>query len=91
VTTSGTPLANKIMIRRGRGVIVEAMASATATTGALSLVTDSGTRYAIADREVLGRLGYGGVKPVRLPSELVAMLPAGPALDPAAARRPAAS
>jgi type VII secretion protein EccB len=91
VTTSGTPLANKIMIRRGRGVIVEALASATATTGALSLVTDSGTRYAIADREVLGRLGYGGVKPVRLPSELVAMLPAGPALDPAAARRPAAS
>jgi type VII secretion protein EccB len=89
VTTTGNPLANKIAIRRGRCVIVEAMSSATATNGTLSLVTDSGTRYAIANREVLGRLGYAGVTPVRLPAQLVTMLPAGPALDPAVARRPA--
>jgi type VII secretion protein EccB len=88
VTATGAVLANKIAIRHGRGVIVEAMSSATSTNGTLSLVTDSGTRYAIANREVLGRLGYAGVTPVRLPAELVTTLPAGPALDPAAARRP---
>jgi type VII secretion protein EccB len=87
VTTSGTPLADKIAIRRGHGVLVESMSSSTATGGTLSLVTDSGTRCAIANRDVLGRLGYGDVTPVRLPAELVTMLPAGPALDPAAARR----
>jgi hypothetical protein len=32
-------------------------------------------------------LGYSGVQPVRLPASLVVRLPAGPALDPAIAKR----
>jgi hypothetical protein len=34
-------------------------------------------------------LGYGSVQPVRVPASLVALLPAGRALDPDAARAPA--
>ena len=34
-------------------------------------------------------LGYGQVTPVALPPALVALLPVGPALDPATARTPA--
>jgi hypothetical protein len=34
-------------------------------------------------------LGFGNTKPLRLPAGLVALVPAGEALDPAAARSPA--
>jgi hypothetical protein len=33
------------------------------------------------------KLGYAGVKPLQYPAELVALLPVGPALDPAEARK----
>jgi type VII secretion protein EccB len=88
-TRAGALLADRVAVRRGHGVVVEAAASATATGGALSLVTDNGLRYPIADRDVLGKLGYAGIKPVRMPARLVALLPSGPSLDPVAARRPA--
>src|SRR4051794_785360 len=85
-TDAGAILADRVAVRRGHGVIVEVAASATATGGALSLVTDNGLRYPIADRDVLGKLGYGGARPVRIPARVVAMVPSGPALDPVAAR-----
>jgi hypothetical protein len=43
----------------------------------------------VAADGVLPMLGYGKVKPVRLPAGLVALVPAGAALDPEAARTPA--
>ncbi|MEV1160060.1 type VII secretion protein EccB, partial [Micromonospora chokoriensis] len=61
-----------------------------ATGGAVSVVTDLGRRYVLADREVLPMLGYGGVRPLRLPAGLVSLVPAGATLDPAAARAVAA-
>lgn len=87
-TATGTVLADRVAVPRGSGVLVEAASSPNAPrdSGALSVVTDAGTRYPIADRGLLPKLGYGGVTPVRMPAELVAMLPAGPALDPQAAR-----
>jgi type VII secretion protein EccB len=77
-----------VLVPPGRGAIVEALASAQAPSGALSLVTDLGVRYPVPRPEVLGLLGYPGVAPVRLPAGLVALLPAGRALDPEAARVP---
>jgi len=43
----------------------------------------------VPNRDVLATLGYGGVRPVRMPASLVALLPSGRALDPDAARAPA--
>ena len=83
----GTPLADRVHIRPGWAAVVEAMPSARAQVGTLVVVTDTGRRYTVVSQEVLGTLGYGGVRPVRLPGGLVARLPAGPALDPAAAAR----
>jgi len=40
----------------------------------------------VPSADALGILGYAGVRPVRMPSNLVALLPAGPALDPQRAR-----
>lgn len=87
----GTPLADRVYVRPGWAAVVEAMPSATAQVGTLTVVTDTGRRYSVPAPDVLGSLGYGGATPIRLPGGLVARLPAGPALDPvAAARQPMA-
>jgi ESX secretion system ATPase EccB len=85
----GDILADFVHVARGKGVVVAAAASPTApdSTGTVSIVTDTGVSYPLAGREVLAKLGYAGTKPVPIPSELVRLLPAGPSLDPAAARR----
>ncbi len=74
---------DSVRVKSGTGVLVEAQASPTAPagTGTVSVVTDAGRRFAVADADALGHLGYGGVTPQRLPAELVALLPEGPALD----------
>jgi type VII secretion protein EccB len=88
-TGSGNSLANFVHIARGKGVLVSAAASPTAPagTGTVSIVTDVGRSYPLANRGLVTKLGYGGVKPVQVPSELVAMLSTGPSLDPAQAGR----
>jgi type VII secretion protein EccB len=77
---------DRILVPRGRGAIVEAAAAPGAPpgTGTLSIVTDAGVRYPLASAQLLGILGYGGIAPQRVPAGLVALLPSGPALDPAA-------
>jgi hypothetical protein len=77
-----------IAVPPGRGVVVQSVASPTAAGGALAVVSDLGQRFAVPDAEVLGSLGYAGVTPLRLPAAVVALVPAGRALDPAAAGLP---
>ena len=86
VGPDGTALADRVMVAPGRGTVVESMTSPSATSGTLSLVTDSGRRYALPSREVVAQLGYGGLAPVPMPASLVARIPAGDALDREAAR-----
>ncbi|GAB3155923.1 type VII secretion protein EccB [Micromonospora sonneratiae] len=85
----GAALADHVVVQPGRGVLVEAAAAPGATGGAISVVTDLGRRHPVSSPEVLTMLGYGKAKPVRLPANLVALVPAGRALDPEAARAPA--
>jgi type VII secretion protein EccB len=87
-TAAGLPLADRIHVPPGRAALVEAMPSTQAAAGTLVLVTDQGRGHALAGREVLDVLGYGRARPVRLPAGLVARLPLGAGLDPAAARNP---
>jgi type VII secretion protein EccB len=86
---AGGVLADHVFVEPGAGAVVEAAAAPGATGGAVSVVTDLGRRYAVVDADVLAALGYGGVQPLRLPAGVVALVPAGDALDPAAARAPA--
>ncbi|MFG1897939.1 type VII secretion protein EccB [Micromonospora zamorensis] len=88
--TGGAVLADHVLVEPGRGAVVEAAAAPGATGGAVSVVTDLGRRYVLADREVLPMLGYRSVRPLRLPAGLVSLVPAGATLDPAAARAVAA-
>ncbi|MFD2767049.1 type VII secretion protein EccB [Micromonospora eburnea] len=79
-------LADQVVVEPGRGAVVEAAAAPGATGGALCVITDLGRRYVLAGGDVLGMLGYAGVRPVRLPASLVSLVPAGSPLDPTAAR-----
>ncbi|MGR6319127.1 type VII secretion protein EccB [Micromonospora soli] len=89
-SAGGGGLADRVVVEPGRGAVVESAAAPGAAGGAISVVTDLGRRYVLAGADVLGMLGYAGVRPVRLPAGLVSLVPAGSPLDPAAARAVAA-
>ena len=82
---TGTALADRIVVPPGRAAVVETMPTGTAPRGTVSIVTDAGRSYPLADPGLLDVLGYGGVTPVKLPAWLVARLPQGSGLDPLAA------
>ncbi|HWS38200.1 MAG TPA: type VII secretion protein EccB [Actinoplanes sp.] len=89
VAPAGESRVDLVTVARGAGALVEAAASAdtAAGTGTVSVITDTGVQYPLATRDLLGRLGYGNVTPTRIPAQLIAYLPAGPALDPVQAAR----
>ena len=87
-TAAGTVLADRVVVPPGHVAIVEAVPGPRAHDGGLNLVTDLGYRYPVPSRDVLSALGYPKAKVVTLPGSLVARIPAGPALDPVAARKP---
>ncbi len=82
-----------VVVPPGHGMVVDTGGAEedAATDGA---VEDSGTalladgRWHPATPEVLRMLGYADVTPVRLPAELLVLVPRGPALDPAEAAVP---
>ncbi|MFI5839613.1 type VII secretion protein EccB [Catenuloplanes sp. NPDC051500] len=76
-----------VRMEPGRAALVESVSAPGATGGTVSLVTDVGRRHALATPEVKTMLGYGEAVPIRLPAALVALIPEGAALDPAAAAR----
>ncbi|MEU4681003.1 type VII secretion protein EccB [Micromonospora sp. NPDC023737] len=90
VATGGAVRADQVVVRPGRGAVVEAVAAPGATGGAVSIVTDLGRRHVVADREALAMLGYRDVRPTRLPAGVVSLVTAGATLDPTAARAVAA-
>ncbi|MEU4419135.1 type VII secretion protein EccB [Actinoplanes sp. NPDC024001] len=87
---TGPTRVDRVHVARGRGALVVAAASpgAPASTGAVHLVTDSGRRYPLVGRDLAARLGYPDVSPRPVPAQLVAYVPAGPALDRGRAGRP---
>ncbi|GAB2565933.1 type VII secretion protein EccB [Kribbella endophytica] len=84
----GTALADRVLVEPGAAAVVEAMPSDQAKAGTVSVITDLGRTYPLADPTLLEALGYKGVVPVRIPAQLVARIPQGSGLDPAAAVRP---
>jgi hypothetical protein len=80
-----------VVVPAGRGALVEVMAAPDQPSGqgTVALVTDQGRLFPLADPEHVRQvLGYDGVAPVRVAAPLADRVPRGPALDPAAARRP---
>jgi len=90
-TASGAIQADFVHVPRGKGAVVVAAASPTApaSSGTVSIITDTGRRYPVATRDVLPKLGFGGVTPQQVPAQLIALLPQGPSLDANRARQEA--
>ncbi|GAA4255275.1 type VII secretion protein EccB [Dactylosporangium darangshiense] len=91
IATNGSAtdlVADRVLVPPASGVLVRSAQSSEADSGTLFLVTDQGRRFAVPGTEPLAWFGYGGAKPIELPANVVARIPAGPALDPRAARRP---
>ncbi len=82
---TGTPLADRVYVPPGTAVLVDAMPTPDAPSGTLAVVTDEGRCYTLASPNVLKTLGYDSAQPVKMPAGLVARLPQGPSLNPAAA------
>ncbi|MEN3309479.1 MAG: hypothetical protein V7603_5681 [Micromonosporaceae bacterium] len=88
VPTAGGGAADRILVPPGQGAVVEAVAAPDAPGGSVNVLTDLGLRYPVPTVDILAILGYATVQPVRVPAGLVALVPAGRVLDPAAARAP---
>ncbi|QUQ67159.1 type VII secretion protein EccB [Kutzneria sp. CA-103260] len=84
---TGTPLADRVYVPPGAAVLVDAMPAPNAPSGTVEVVTDEGRCYPLASPDALKTLGYDAAQPVKLPAGLVARLPQGPGLNPAAAAR----
>lgn len=76
--------ADEVDITAGQGALVKAAGEAPT----LFLVDDTQQRFAAKNADVLKALGYEGVTPLQLTPQILAMIKLGPALDPAAIRKP---
>lgn len=88
---AGTALADRVLVPPGSAAVVEVMPTEQAPAGTVSIVTDLGRSYPLADPGLLDIFGYGGVRPVRLPAGLVARIPQGSGLSQQAASQPSTS
>lgn len=84
-TDRGAPLADYVAVQPGLGVLVEGYTVAKTSSGVVSLVTDIGQQFPIADKPSRDALGLGGVDPAPMPVKLVALLPQGSELSQKAA------
>jgi ESX secretion system ATPase EccB len=80
---NGASAVGAVYVPPGRGAVA-ATVSGTRSTATRYLITDQGIRFPVPDESVLRTLGLGGTAHA-VPSALLALLPLGPALDPAKA------
>ncbi|MEU0137665.1 type VII secretion protein EccB [Streptomyces sp. NPDC006296] len=74
------------VVRPGRGALVRALnASGAAHAGTTYLVAENGVKYRVPGKEALAALGYAAGDIGSVPAPLLAALPTGADLDPAAA------
>ncbi|WP_035841692.1 type VII secretion protein EccB [Kitasatospora azatica] len=83
VAPSCTP-ADRIAVRPGGGALVRATLAGGSPGAAEYLVTDGGVKYPVPSAAAAKQLGYASVPPAAVPDTLLALLPTGPSLDPAA-------
>jgi type VII secretion protein EccB len=76
---------DEIVAPTGSGMLVQDRAAPGAVAGARYFVSEYGVKFPLPDDETVGALGFGGVKPVDMPSEMLALLPTGPVLSREAA------
>ena len=76
---------DQVVVPRGAGALVRAT-TASGGDGALTLVTDSGLRFAIPTPDAAVRLRYDPAAAPAVPAPFVALLPGRPGAGPGAGR-----
>ncbi len=77
-----------IIVPPGAGMIAQAPSAAPGPAPPQSyLITDTGVKYPLADGSAVAALGYGGVTARLMPAAILDLIPTGPALSAAAARK----
>jgi type VII secretion protein EccB len=88
-SADGAALADRILVPAGRVAVVRVLGGPDAQSGPYFIVTDLGIKYPVSAEPVLAMLGYAPAQAIDVPSSLMARIPTGPTLDPAAAVVPA--
>jgi type VII secretion protein EccB len=100
-TVSGKTIASELVSEKTAVVAADPPVALPANTGMLVqqpganpdaqpllwLIADDGRRYRIGEQGTLATLGYSSAASIALPPSVLALVPAGPALDSAAATR----
>ncbi|WP_426565438.1 type VII secretion protein EccB [Angustibacter sp. McL0619] len=72
-----------VSVRPGGGALLAAIQPTTETAGDVSLVTDSGEVFEVADQQALTSLGYQLANVAVMPTDFLSLLPHGPTLGSA--------
>jgi type VII secretion protein EccB len=90
VVQDGQRTADLVVVPQGRGALVRSIPAPGVQVGTtVHLVTDQGLKFPLRDADdvkSMDALGYSGVRPLGVPAAMLALIPTGPTLDPAAAR-----
>lgn len=78
--------ADQVTITPGSGLLLRDLPAPGVAGGTLYLLVDNGMRYPVPTPDVVASLGYGVGAARPVPALILALLPVGPPLDPAAAR-----
>ncbi|MER5389614.1 type VII secretion protein EccB [Saccharopolyspora sp. NPDC002686] len=78
-------MADRIVLSAGRGVLARNLPAPGSPPGTAYLITDVGTKYPLADEQVVQALGFTAESAVQVPNELLNLLPSGPVLNTAGA------
>ncbi|WP_370948061.1 type VII secretion protein EccB [Amycolatopsis sp. cg5] len=74
-------MADRVAIPMGGGVLARDLPAPGAAPGTSFLITEVGRKYPLAGPDVLSTLGYAESSVVKVPAELLALLPSGPLLS----------
>jgi hypothetical protein len=77
-------IAGRIGVAPGWGCLARPLLPSGAGGASYYLVTDLGVKYPVPTRELAATLGYDASGAALVPASMLALLPTGPALDPAA-------
>jgi type VII secretion protein EccB len=87
-STGDALLADRVVVEPGCGLLIRDQPGPGIPAGALYLLVDNGVRYPIPSDDAAGFLGYKNARPTPVPGLLLRLVPAGPPLDPQAAKLP---
>ncbi|MFI6290917.1 type VII secretion protein EccB [Nonomuraea sp. NPDC050790] len=87
-SSGGPDHVDQVLLPPGGAALAGQLAGEGQPVNEYSLVTDEGRRFRLASAEVVGMLGYDAARVAPVPAHLLRLIPEGPLLDPAAARKP---